>query len=343
MATLRPTLSEIIERIQQDARARLSDEELRRSDLNVFIRVIAGVSHALYGAIEYGRRQLFSDTADTSFLERMAGLYGLSRKQAARATGKIKFTWSAAIDIPVGTIVQTSDNIQFMTTASPDSDGIAAAQAVTAGTTGNVAKDIQLSLASAISGVTGAVTHTAFEGGADEESDLELRLRVLARTVNPPRTGTASDYVAWAQEISGVGDVWVYPKEQGEGTVTIRLLNADGGLPDDALLEKVKAHIKAKASILATIYVIAPVFEPCNLSISISPDNLAIRTTAQAALQAVFKKESAPGATILLSHLNAALSAIADENDHTIISPTENIKASDSSHMPSLGEITWKD
>ena len=131
MATLRPTLSEIIERIQQDARARLSDEELRRSDLNVFIRVIAGVSHALYGAIEYGRRQLFSDTADTSFLERMAGLYGLSRKQAARATGKIKFTWSAAIDIPVGTIVQTSDNIQFMTTASPDSDGIAAAQAVT--------------------------------------------------------------------------------------------------------------------------------------------------------------------------------------------------------------------
>jgi uncharacterized phage protein gp47/JayE len=343
MATLRPSLSEIITRIEDDARARLSAEELRRSDISVFIRVLAGVSHSLYGAIEYGRRQLFSDTADTSFLERMAGIYGLSRNQAARSTGKVKFTWNAATDIPTGTIVQTAEGLQFSTTSSPDSDGVASAQAVEAGASGNIESGVSLTLASAIAGVTGAVTETAMEGGADEETDAELRARVLARTINPPRTGTASDYVAWAKEISGVGDVWVYPKEQGDGTVTVRFLTTSRGLPDDALLEKVRERIKSKASILADVYVVAPVFEPVNFTISVTPDTIAVRTAVQSAIEKVFEEESSPGASIYLSHFNAAISAAAGEEDHAISSPAGNIAASDTFHMPVLGSITWKD
>ena len=48
MATLRPTLSEIIRRIENDAKARLTEEELRRSDVKVLLRVLAGASHGMY-------------------------------------------------------------------------------------------------------------------------------------------------------------------------------------------------------------------------------------------------------------------------------------------------------
>ena len=53
MNNLRPKLSDIITRIENDATSRLTSEEVRRSDLSVFIRVIAGVSKSIYAAHNY--------------------------------------------------------------------------------------------------------------------------------------------------------------------------------------------------------------------------------------------------------------------------------------------------
>lgn len=59
MNNLRPKLSDIITRIENDATSRLTSEELRRSDLSVFIRVIAGVSHSIYAALDYYKISCF--------------------------------------------------------------------------------------------------------------------------------------------------------------------------------------------------------------------------------------------------------------------------------------------
>ena len=65
-----------------------------------------------------------------------------------------------------------------------------------------------------IAGVTGAVVVEEILGGTDLETD-ELRARVLARTQNPPRQGTKSDFIAWAKEVEVVPDAWCYPKNRG--------------------------------------------------------------------------------------------------------------------------------
>jgi uncharacterized phage protein gp47/JayE len=60
--------------------------------------------------------------------------------------------------------------------------------------------------------------------GSDIESIPDLRARLLERIQNPPSGGAAEDYVAWALEVPGVTRAWVYPKEMGAGTVTVRFV-----------------------------------------------------------------------------------------------------------------------
>lgn len=345
MATIRPTLQEITDRIHNDTVARLDSEQLRRSDVTVFERVIAGASHGLYSAIEYSRKQLFPDTAETSYLERLATIYSITRKEAQRATGQVKFEYAnGAVDVPVGTLLQDDASIQYQTTTSPTAEGICSIRAVLAGTDSNIAISVDLSLPSPVSGINKAVTYTAIVGGTDTETDDELRLRVLARTQNPPRQGCQSDYVAWALEVDGVGYAWCYPKELGDGTVVVRILDSDGNIPKQTLIDTCKAYIESKASIMATIYVVAPVEQLVNFTLSITPDTIAIRQKAESTIKSVFLDEAIPGGDIYLSHINAAISTVSDEQDHIIVSPTTSaITADNTSSLLRAGTITWQE
>lgn len=114
MNNLRPKLSDIITRIENDATSRLTSEELRRSDLSFFIRVIAGVSHSIYAALDYYKNQLFSDSAETAYLERRASIFNQTRKTATKATGEVKFNYyNDVVDVPVGTLLQSQSGVQY--------------------------------------------------------------------------------------------------------------------------------------------------------------------------------------------------------------------------------------
>ena len=70
MSFERPTLKEIIARLDGDTQSRLSVPQMRRSNARVFDRVLAGAAHSLYGYIEYLNRQQFFDTAESDYLDR---------------------------------------------------------------------------------------------------------------------------------------------------------------------------------------------------------------------------------------------------------------------------------
>ena len=228
MNNLRPKLSDIITRIENDATSRLTSEELRRSDLSVFIRVIAGVSHSIYAALDYYKNQLFSDSAETAYLERRASIFNLTRKTATKATGEVKFNYyNDVVDVPVGTLLQSQSGIQYQTTSSPNSEGITSVKAILSGKAYNLNKGNTLELVNSLKGVANAIVHSDIAGGIDAETDDELRQRILFRTQEPPRQGTKADYIAWAKEVTGVGFAWCFPKELGVGTVTVRFLCND--------------------------------------------------------------------------------------------------------------------
>ncbi len=155
----------------------------------------------------------------------------------------------------------------------------------TAGAVGNLAAGTALSMAVAVVGVSGAagVAVVTMTGGADEESDDELRVRVLARIRQPPMGGCAYDYVAWALQVAGVTRAWCSPKEMGPGTVTVRIMCDDlrasnGGFPLAADLAAAQSYLELMRPVCGDVFVLSPIGQPVNFAVqNLVGDSTALR------------------------------------------------------------------
>jgi uncharacterized phage protein gp47/JayE len=203
-----------------------------------------------------------------------------------------------------------------------------------------------LSLVSPIVGVTPSATAGVLSGGADVETDDALRSRLLARIQNPPQGGAASDYVAWALQVSGVTRAWVFAQELGPGTLTVRFVRDNDGtgaaiLPDAGEVAAVQAYINARRPVTAQVTVVAPTANALNFTISgLTPSTSAVRAAVQTELQDLLLREAVPGGTILLSHIRAAISSATGENDFTLTSPSANVTNA-TGQISTMGNITW--
>lgn len=346
MSFERPTLKEIIERLDGDTQSRLSVPQMRRSNAKVFDRVLAGAVHSLYGYISYLNRQQFFDTAESEYLDRWASIYGLARKKATKAAGTVTFSFSAdAVNIPTGTILQSDDGVQYQTTGAVSSDGNASVEALNDGVIGNQQEGDVLTMVSPVVGVFSEVEIVKLGGGSEAETDESLRSRLLSRVRETPCGGTESDYVQWALEVAGVTRAWASPKEDGEGTVTVRFV-CDGMediIPDKTMLDKVFAHIDGSRPVTAHLYVKAPEIKPVNIEISgLLPDDAEVREAVEQELKDLFAREGAPGQRIYLSHIRAAISSALGEEDHTVVQPTSDPVPESNNELLTLGEITWQ-
>lgn len=349
MAFARPTLEQLVDRIQSDFVSRLSlaGAVLRRSVVFVLARALAGAAHMLHGHLDYLSRQIFPDTSEVEYLERQASLYGLQRKAADFAAGIVTFLGIDGAVIPNGTVLQRADGTQYTSTAQQIVASSAAAvpvQATVAGEGSNADIGVSLALVSPISSVAaqGTVASPGIAGGTDQEPDDELRARLSERMQAPPLGGAIHDYIRWAKEVPGVTRVWVYPLEDGDGTLTVRFVcdDLDPIIPDSDKVTEVQDHIDPLRPVTAILTVAAPVPDTLNFTMAISPATDAVKAAVEAELRDLLKREASPGGTILLSHIREAISIAAGENDYTLTSPAANV-VSAAGHMPVFGTITW--
>lgn len=200
-----------------------------------------------------------------------------------------------------------------------------------------------------LAGVASAavVTVGGLAGGADEETDEELRTRLLLRIRQPPHGGAKHDYTQWALAAHpDVTRVWVLPHGMGLGTVIVWFATDDvatGPIPLPEVVAAVQTYIDGPAvrPVTAGVYVVAPVPAPLDLTIAgLSPATLAVREAVAAEILDLLRREAEPGGTILISHLREAISIAAGEWDHALVSPTADI-AHGTGHMAVVGEITW--
>lgn len=345
----RPQLSAIIERVRTDVLSRLAqDDVLRRADAEVYVRVMGGVAHGLYGFIEWLSQQLIYDTAEVEILDRWCSIWGITRKAAAAATGTVTFTVQAGAVIPAGTQLQALDGIQYKTTADATVSAPTATApiaAVTPAAAGNRGAGQSLALVSPIVGVQSTATAGLLSGGADIEADDALRTRLLARIQQPPHGGNANDYVTWALQVAGVTRAWVYPAELGLGTVTLRFVRDNDGsgagiIPDASEVAAVQAYIDALRPVTAQLTVVAPTSVPLNFSIQLTPNSAAVQAAVQAELQDLITREAVPGGTLLLSHIRAAVSAAAGETNNVISVPSADVTTT-TGQLTTMGTITW--
>jgi uncharacterized phage protein gp47/JayE len=126
----------------------------------------------------------------------------------------------------------------------------------------------------------------------------------------------------------------------------------DDPIPTAADVAAVQAVIDVKCPAPGHSFVFAPTAVPLPFTIHLNPDSTAIRTTVTAQLASLIANQCTPGGKYLVSgvpvsggllyftHITAALSAAAGENDYTLTNPTANVSVS-SGQITTLGLITW--
>ncbi len=134
---------------------------------------------------------------------------------------------------------------------------------VTTGSDGNSAIGTVFSWDNPPAGADSTFTLTAaLAGGVDEEDNPTLFARIITRLQTPPRGGAAEDYREWANEVAGLGDVYVYEKRSGTGTIDLVITTSGSGqsrIPSATMLADVSTAVETERPRGAeTVNVLAP-------------------------------------------------------------------------------------
>jgi uncharacterized phage protein gp47/JayE len=277
MAFTIPTISSLIDRIKGDINARMGNTNalIPRSLAYVLAHVLAGATWGLYLYQQWIARQVIPDTAEGTYLERWARLFGLSKNPAMKASGSVDVQGAAGSDLLNGSLMQRIDNVEYTVTGdyhwTSNETKVVSVEAVEAGVAGNFdyAIDASLQLVSPPAGIvaTCPLRSPGITGGQDAESDSSLLDRLLTRLANPPQGGAASDYVLWAQSTPTVPVDLVWPQAFLEGmplgqvrvVFTIEDVNDDGTvLPTFNQCAQVQGTLNPKIPVTAIAIAMGP-------------------------------------------------------------------------------------
>lgn len=347
MGFKRPTLPELIGRIDNDLVSRLpgAEAELASRLTRILATGEAGVAHGLYGYLQWQEKQLFPETCDDDLLHLHS--VGVPRRQASTATGPLIFTGTTGAVIDAGTLVQV-DGLEFQTTADAtlvDGTATVEIEALTAGSDGSQAAGVQMTLVSPVVGVnaTATVGAAGITGGADLETFDSWRDRIMRRRARIPRGGAEGDWAEWALDVSGVTRAWEDPLGMGPGTIVIRIVAddaSDGPMPSLQLLQDVFDYIETQRNVTAHVYVVAPVPAPFGPRLRVTPDNSSTRSAVEQALQDLILRAGEPGGTLTISSIRTAIGTASGVTDYELEWPTANVTHAHG-HLPTWGGAEW--
>jgi uncharacterized phage protein gp47/JayE len=350
-----PTLRDVRSIVRDNIRAALpgADASIPNSVLRVLSDNQGALCHLTLQYIDWLALQLLPDTAETEWLDRHGDIWLVNadgttgRKLATPAYGTATFTGPYNSTIPVATQMLGSGSIGFETTAdiyigpSLSSDG--PIRALDPGSAGNLPAGTGLAVDA--SGVQAVVVD--LDGGTDEETDEELRARVLRRIRMPPQGGAAHDYVAWALAVPGCTRAWCTPNEMGIGTVTVRVmfdeLRADnGGFPLPQDLAAVEAYLDTVRPVaVKDFWVLSPIPQPIDFNLlGLVPYTDSVKAAIEQSILDMLYARAAPGQTIFAAWKYATVMeapgvvsfSTADSLDDVMESP---------GHMAVLGDIYY--
>lgn len=235
--------------------------------------------------------QIWPQFAYGVYLDYHAKTRTMERKAAQRAAGQLRITGQDGTPIPAGSVFATvsrNDNIAVEFTVTRDytiTGGSVTAdiEAVAAGSGGNVAADlIVIVISDNLNGIKSVTNPGATGGGFNEESDDELRERIIQydQSMSGSFIGNEADYKRWALSVVGVGEAVIIPANDDSGLVTIVATDANGDPASPALCQQIYDYIMEGANERAER------FAPVNANLSVvSPTTIEIRVEAAMELE----------------------------------------------------------
>jgi len=300
------------------------------SDFAVRANATASSIEGLYEHQKWIVRQVFPDTADSDYLERHASLRNIPRKAASAATGTVHFSGTVGSAVPIGTEAKTNDGIAFVTTAAGviGAGGTVdiAAQAVLAGLAGNQSASAVLTLSAAPGGVQSQATIVTMTGGTDIETDAALLARVLYDIRLPPAGGAKHDYYAWAMEVPGVTDAYVFTQRRAINGVDV-VIETSGGLPSAQLIADVTAYIDTQRPPCVDLLVMAPTLVVVDIAaaLTLSGTTLADATTRINSVLTAYFATLHVGDAVTRARLITLMMGVKGVVDVSLTTPAANV------------------
>ena len=271
-------IAAIVSRLRADYEG-LTGRTLRATDIEyLLINSIANEIALLRQQMNFAANQMFSPFATGAALDNLAAMVATSRLPASGATVSLQFTLAAAhpgVVIPAGTRVRTNDGFIFsltqdVTVAAAATTATGSGVATTLGSAGNgyVAGDVDSILDP--QAYLLAVTNTdTSAGGADQETDDELRERIRLGPSQSSVAGPVESYIFHTRQASSsIIDVAV--TSPTPGTVNVYPLLATSPTPPGILslvLEKLSAE--DVRPLTDTVVVLSPTEVTYNVEIEI--------------------------------------------------------------------------
>ena len=356
-----PTLKDVRSLVRDAIRGNLpgADASVPNSVLRVMSDAMGALCHLTLQFIDWLALQLLPDTAEHEWLDRHGDIWLVNadgttgRKVATLSSGVANlFATTPGTIIPMGTQLTSTasvgyETLQLAVATGPDVPIPVPIRALDPGSEGNMDPGSFLTVTTDNPTIVGQAIVVNLDGGIDEETDDELRFRVLARIRQPPQGGAAHDYVVWALAVPGCTRAWVSPLEMGIGTVTVRVLFDDlradnDGWPELVDLEQVTAYLDTVRPVaVKDFWVLAPIKQRVDVLIRhIDPDTTEIRAAVEASLKDMFFTMAAPGQTIygawkvqaIMNTANVYYVDMLDNGDDVMQSP---------GHMAVLGDIQY--
>ncbi|TYL87450.1 baseplate J/gp47 family protein [Bradyrhizobium cytisi] len=358
-----PTLRDVRSLVRDAVNASLpgADANVPNSVLRVLSDNQGALCHLTLQYVDWLSLQLLPDTAETEWLDRHGNIWlvnsdgSTGRKMATLASGTASF--QGTIDgsvVPAGTQLQSgvgmptgSDSanqvVTFETmediTTSDASLVTGSIRALDPGSFGNLIDGTSLSMGqNPVPGVSTQVNVVHMAGGADTETDDQLRMRILQRIRNPPMGGAQADYVAWALAVPGVTRAWAAP-EQGTGTITVRFLMDDlraddDGWPTPEDVQIVHDYINLKRPVtVKDCYVLAPIKEFIDITIAnLVPDTDEAKAEIEQSVRDMLFMMAAPGQTIFAAWVSYAIMNAPSVQSFQLVTTDDYV-------MPSLGHM----
>ncbi len=376
----RPTLTELRQRNAAFIQSELKNigALLRFSNLGILGDADAGLSYLHYGYLDWIAQQATPYTATDECLSAWAALKSITQKPTTAATcPTVAFTGATGAVLPAGTVLNRSDGYQYSLdtgitiTVSGTVNGTITAilpdpstDTTGGGAAGNADAGTILTLDAAIGGVNSQATATAaITGGADIESVAAFRSRMLLAYQNTPQGGNDDDYESWALVVAGITRAWVVRRLMGAGTVGVYIMcdgsdTTNNGFPvgTDGIssLEtwgavkatgdqgRVADYIFPLQPVTALVYVCSPIKTLVNFTISgISGASSTTTAAIAAAIDNVFFEYGAPGGTIYLSDIQAAIAGIPGTEGFILAAPVANIVMA-TGGLPVRGTVTYE-
>lgn len=265
------------EDIRDNMLAQISNE-YDKSEGSFFYDVIKALAVELEDTYrEQGKilDQGFVETAAGEYLDKKVLEQGIYRKLPEKATTTVSIKGSEGAVIEEGMLV-ASDVVNFVvkegTIIDASGEVSVLVECEREGTIGNVPTGAIKHLPVTILGISSVTNPMAATGGYDGETDEELRKRYYDRVRTPATSGNRNHYRNWALEITGVGDVRVFPLWNSNGTVKVVLIDSEKTGAEQELIDKVHSYIEENRPIGVTLTTISALEVPINIEVDLTID-----------------------------------------------------------------------